>query len=142
MAAPTASAGIITKLEIGATASVGATPFMVELAAAARRHGTGLPSMRLFACGGAAVPPQVIYEACAALDNCRAFRVYGSTEAPIITAGFVGEGQQRLAAETDGMIYGYEVRIVDEQGRELPPGVDGEIAARGAHPDDRQRHRR
>jgi acyl-CoA synthetase (AMP-forming)/AMP-acid ligase II len=118
--------------EVGATASVGATPFLVELVAAARRHGTGLPSMRLFACGGAAVPPQVIDEACAALDNCRAFRVYGSTETPIITLGFVGEGQQQLAAETDGLIYAYEVKILDEEGKALPQGVDGEIAARGA----------
>ena len=47
-----------------------------------------------FACGGAAVPPQVINEACEALDNCRAFRVYGSTEAPIITLGFVGDVDQ------------------------------------------------
>jgi acyl-CoA synthetase len=118
--------------EVGATASVGATPFLVELVAAAKRHNTGLPSMRLFACGGAAVPPQVINEACAALDNCRAFRVYGSTETPIITLGFVGDGEQHLAAETDGLIYAYEVKILDEQGRELPPGQDGEIAARGA----------
>ncbi|MEZ5503696.1 MAG: AMP-binding protein [Halioglobus sp.] len=73
--------------EVGATASVGATPFLVELVAAAKRHGTGLPTMRLFACGGAAVPPQVVNEACAALDNCRAFRVYGSTETPVITQG-------------------------------------------------------
>jgi len=117
---------------VGATASVGATPFLVELVAAAKRHHTGLPSMRLFACGGAAVPPQVIHDACEALDNCRAFRVYGSTETPVITLGFVGDGQQTLAAETDGLIYAYEVKILDEQGREVAPGVDGEIAARGA----------
>jgi len=118
--------------EVGATASVGATPFLVELVAAAKRHNTGLPSMRLFACGGAAVPPQVINDACQSLDNCRAFRVYGSTETPVITQGFVGAGQQQLAAETDGLIYAYEVKILDEQGREVPSGVDGEIAARGA----------
>jgi acyl-CoA synthetase (AMP-forming)/AMP-acid ligase II len=118
--------------EVGATASVGATPFLVELVAAAKRHKTGLPSMRLFACGGAAVPPQVIDEACEVLDNCRAFRVYGSTETPIITLGFVGDGEQKLAAETDGLIYAYEVKILDDQGAELPKGEDGEIAARGA----------
>ena len=118
--------------EVGATASVGATPFLVELVAAARRHKTRLPSMRLFACGGAAVPPQVINEACEALENCRAFRVYGSTETPVITQGFVGDGEQQLAAETDGLIYAYEVKILDEQGREVAPGEDGEIAARGA----------
>ena len=118
--------------EVGATASVGATPFLVELVAAAKRHGNGLPSMRLFACGGAAVPPQVINNACDTLDNCRAFRVYGSTEAPVITLGFVDKDQQQLAAETDGLIYAYDVKILDEQGQEVPEGEDGEIAARGA----------
>jgi acyl-CoA synthetase (AMP-forming)/AMP-acid ligase II len=126
-----ADAAVAFIQQVGATASVGATPFLVELVAAAKRHGTGLPSMRLFACGGAAVPPQVVLDAWNTLDNCRAFRVYGSTECPIISAGFVGDGQQRLAAETDGMIYAYEVKILDEQGRELPVGQDGEIAARG-----------
>lgn len=118
--------------EVGATASVGATPFLVELVAAAKRHNTGLPTMRLFACGGAAVPPQVIDEACEGLDNCRAFRVYGSTETPIITLGFVGDGQQKLASETDGVIYAYEVKILDDHGVAVPNGEDGEIAARGA----------
>jgi acyl-CoA synthetase len=118
--------------QVNASVSVGATPFLVELVAAAKRHGTGLPSMRLFACGGAAVPPQVINDAWETLDNCKAFRVYGSTECPIITIGFVGDDEQQLAGETDGMIYGYEVKILDEEGNELPNNEDGEIAARGA----------
>ncbi|MGI9285467.1 MAG: AMP-binding protein [Pseudomonadales bacterium] len=117
---------------VGATASVGATPFLVELIAAAQQHGTGLPSMRIFACGGAAVPPQVINQAWEVLDNCRAFRVYGSTEAPIITLGFLQDGEQKMAAETDGKIVGYEVKILDDSGHELDIGEDGEIAARGA----------
>ncbi|MBP6700618.1 MAG: AMP-binding protein [Halioglobus sp.] len=127
-----ADAAVEFILRIGATASVGATPFLVELVNAAQRHGTGLPSMRLFACGGAAVPPQVIDRAWEVLDNCKAFRVYGSTEAPIITLGFVGESEQQLAAETDGKIHAYEVRIVDELGHELGVGQDGEITVRGA----------
>jgi non-ribosomal peptide synthetase component E (peptide arylation enzyme) len=66
------------------------------------------------------------------LDNCTAFRVYGSTETPIITGGFVKSGQQNLSAETDGEIYAYEVKILDDDGVELPLGEDGEIAAKGA----------
>jgi acyl-CoA synthetase len=126
-----ADAAIAFIQQTGATASVGATPFLKELIDAARRHNTGLPTMRLFACGGAAVPPQLIHQCYQVLDRCKAFRVYGSTETPIITLGFVGDDEEDLAAETDGKIYGYEVKIVDDDGNELPVGVDGEIAARG-----------
>lgn len=116
---------------VGATNSVGATPFLKELVEAAKRHNTGLPTMKTFACGGAAVPPQLIHECYEVFDNCRAFRVYGSTETPIITLGFVGDGEQSPAAETDGKIFAYDVKIVDDEGNEVAQGVDGEIAARG-----------
>lgn len=116
---------------IGATSTVGATPFLKELVEAAKRLQTGLPSLRFFACGGAAVPPQLVHQAYEVFDNCKTFRVYGSTECPIITCGFVGDDQQQLAAETDGEIYAYEVKILDDEGRELAKGEDGEIAARG-----------
>lgn len=127
-----ADAAVKFILRIGATASVGATPFLVELLAAAKRHNTGLPSMRLFACGGASVPPQLIHQCYQELDHCRAFRVYGSTETPVITQGFVRDGEQNLAAETDGMIYAYDVKILDDEGKEVAQGAEGEIAARGA----------
>lgn len=115
----------------GVNATVSATPFLQELVAQAQRQGRRLPSLRAFACGGAAVPPELIRQAQAALQNCRAFRVYGSSEAPLITLGFLGEGQLELAAETDGEIVDYEVAVVDEEGRRLPQGAEGEICARG-----------
>lgn len=112
-------------------ATVSATPFLQELVEQAQRQGRPLPSLRAFACGGAAVPPELIRRAHAVLENCRAFRVYGSSEAPFITLGFLGDGEQDLAAETDGRIVDYEVRVVDDAGGELPQGVEGELCARG-----------
>lgn len=131
--------------KIGATSTVGATPFLKELVEAAERHQTGLPSLRYFACGGAAVPPQLVYKAFEVFDNCKTFRVYGSTECPIITCGTVGDGEEKLAAESDGKIYGYEVKILDDNGNELGIGEDGEIAARGpsmmlGYGEDEQNH--
>lgn len=114
---------------VGGTLTVGATPFLQELLDAAQARGDGLPSMRQFSCGGAAVPSQLVLRAYQVLDNCCAVRVYGSTETPIITLGW--RKNRELAATTDGQVYGYEVRILDDEGRDLPDGVDGEIAARG-----------
>lgn len=115
--------------KVKGTMTVGATPFLVELLDAAERRGDGLASMRQFSCGGAAVPPQVIRRAYDVLDNCIAVRVYGSTEAPLITYGWRDDPE--LAATTDGQLFAFEVQILDEQGREVGVGEDGEIAARG-----------
>lgn len=111
--------------------TIGATPFLQELMDVAETQGRTLPSLRLFPCGGAAVAPEIIYRAARVLPNCRAFRVYGSSEAPLITLGFCRPDQQKLAAETDGEVIDYEVRVVDVEGKVLAPGHEGELCARG-----------
>ena len=110
--------------------TVAATPFLVELAKAARAAGKRLPSMRFFACGGAAVPPDLIPSANAAFENLRAFRVFGASEVPLVTYGWPDD--ERLAATTDGEVVDYEVRVVDDDDNDVPPGSEGEILARGA----------
>lgn len=116
----------------GVTISLGATPFLHELLGQAEQQGKRLPSLRRFACGGAEVPPALIYKTCEVLDNCRAFRVFGSSEAPLVTLGFVGETELEQAATTDGEILDYEVRLLDDEGREVAQGQEGEICVRGA----------
>ena len=111
---------------VGTTA---ATPFLVELAAAARESGNRLPSFRYFACGGAAVPADLIPAANSAFANCRAFRVFGASEVPLVTFGWPHD--EHLAATTDGEVVDYDVRIVDDADRDLPDGMEGEILARG-----------
>ena len=115
----------------GATCCVSATPFLRELVDECRARGRTLPGFRLFACGGASVPPALIYDACEVLQDCRAVRVYGSTEVPLVTVGFIKPEQGSLAAETDGEIYNYDVRIVDDDGTDLGTDQDGEIWVRG-----------
>ena len=108
-----------------------ATPFLQELLDLAEREQRPLPSMRTFPCGGAAVPPDLIRRVSRVLVNCKAFRVYGSSEAPVITLGYPHQGQERLAAETDGEVIDYEVKLVDLNGNAVGPGVEAEICARG-----------
>ena len=115
----------------GVVGTVAATPFLVELAAAAQAAGTRLPSLRFFACGGAAVPPHVIPAANAAFANARAFRVFGSSEVPLVSFGYPAAADADLAATTDGAVVDYAVRIVAADGMVLAPGGEGEIEARG-----------
>lgn len=117
--------------ELSITASIGATPFLKELMDEAEHAGRRLPSLRMFACGGASVPPELILRASRVTDGCRAFRVYGATEVPLVTKGFIEPAQRNLAAETDGCVIGYEVKVVDAEGLTLPRGHVGEIRARG-----------
>ncbi len=116
-----------------AVATVGATPFLRELTAAAAAAGSNLSSLRIFACGGATVPPEVIHAANKVLARKPAFRVYGSSEAPYVALGrpASNEFQLALAATTDGQVIDYDVRIVDDGGKELPSGEEGEILVRG-----------
>lgn len=115
----------------GATTCVSATPFLRELVDTCRNQDRTLPGFRLFACGGASVPPALIYEAREVLTDCRAVRVYGSTEVPLVTVGFAAENETTQAAETDGRVFNYEVKICDEEGNDLGLNVDGEIWVRG-----------
>ena len=124
-----ADAAIDLIKRVGGSLTVGATPFLQELLDAAERRGETLPTMRQFSCGGAAVPPQLVRRAYRVMPGCRTMRVYGSTEAPIITLGWREDPE--LAATTDGHPWYYEVRILDNEGEEVPPGTDGEVAARG-----------
>jgi acyl-CoA synthetase (AMP-forming)/AMP-acid ligase II len=113
----------------GLAMTISATTFLQELLDAAARSGTRLPSLKVFACGGASVPPALIRRANTSLQNCRAFRVYGATEVPLIGRGCPDD--DKTAADTDGIIVDFEVRIVDDPGGQVPDGVEGEILARG-----------
>lgn len=111
--------------------TIGATPFLQELMDMAERTRRHLPSLRLFPCGGAAVAPEVIYRVPRTLHHCRSFRVYGSSEAPMITLGFPLPQDHQLAAETDGKVVDYEVLIQKADGQCAATGQEGEICVRG-----------
>lgn len=116
---------------IKATFCVSATPFLQELVEKAKSSNCRLPSLRAFACGGAAVPPSLIAATRDALENCRAFRVYGCTEAPLISVGFIGEDELELAANTDGRVFNWDVKIIDDNNDQLALGCDGEVIVKG-----------
>lgn len=118
--------------QVQATGCVSATPFLQELVEKAQSDSLDLPSLRFFACGGASVPPSLITDAHRTLANCRAFRVYGCTEAPLITVGFVEPEQELLAATTDGRINNWDVLVIDDEGNPVAQGTDGEIIVNGS----------
>jgi acyl-CoA synthetase (AMP-forming)/AMP-acid ligase II len=82
-------------------------------------------------CGGASVPPALIYEAAERMPNCMPYRTFGATESPTMCGPPPGRDGLVLAAETDGRLLRAEVRIVDiATGKPVEPGGEGEILVR------------
>ncbi|MDT5066356.1 MAG: cyclohexanecarboxylate-CoA ligase, partial [Mycobacterium sp.] len=110
------------------TYSAGATVFLQELTDAAGAAGVHLP-LRMFACGGAAVPRAVMERS--EEQGIPAARVYGMTELPTVTVMNRAHPFD-LRAQTDGAIApGVQVRVIDTDGGPLPTGSAGELLVRG-----------
>ena len=104
----------------------GATPFLVQILAAARRAATRLPDLKLFVCGGASVPSSLIREADEYFERAVVTRVYGSTEVPVMTVGVIGDVAH--AAATDGQPGIAHIKI-SRTGNDTADG--GEVVAKG-----------
>lgn len=99
----------------------GATPFLVQTLAAARRAQTRLPDLKLFVCGGASVPSSLIHEADDYFERAVVTRVYGSTEVPVMTVGVTDDVAH--AANTDGRPGIAHIKLSES--------TSGEILAKG-----------
>lgn len=117
-------------LRHGVTVTSGATPFLDELLAAAKRLGQRLPDFRRFVCGGAQVPPELVSAANSWFTSCVVSRCFGATEVPSVTMGARSRDELHQAAHTDGIVTA-EVRIRDvATGASLGHDQEGEVLAR------------
>ncbi|MCB1687410.1 MAG: AMP-binding protein, partial [Halioglobus sp.] len=123
-----AEAAVATLVAEQCTHFAGATPFLVQTLAAAKRAQTRLPNLKLFVCGGASVPPSLIREAADYFEQAVVTRVYGSTEVPVTTVGVTTGGDITHAADTDGQAGIAEIKLVDANGA---TSETGEVLARG-----------
>ena len=92
-----------------------------------------LPEVRAYPGGAAPKPPALHRALVAEVGGVGIVSGFGLTEFPMISMNSITESSDDLA-ETEGLpSLGVEVLIVDHDGRPCPPGVDGEICARGPH---------
>jgi len=121
----------------GCTHMAGATPFLEQIVSAAQRAQTHLPSLKLFVCGGASVPPALIRGAAAHFERAVVTRVYGSTEVPVTTVGSTGPDDTQHGADTDGRPGIAEIKLVPHAGTsadrhaQAAVNCEGEILTRG-----------
>jgi acyl-CoA synthetase (AMP-forming)/AMP-acid ligase II len=96
-----------------------------------------LSALRLLSYGAAPIDAALLDQAMRAFPNTAFAQVYGMTElSPVVTAlpphcHLPGPDRERLLRSAGTPIAIAEVRIVDGEDNELPPGQVGEIVARG-----------
>lgn len=111
------------------TYSMGATPFIYDILRELETNGGQLPYLKFYLCGGAPVPGYMVQKAWKfGILLCE---VYGSTES--VPHVYVRpEEALKLNGTTSGRaMAGVEVRVVDDQGCDVPPGTPGEEVSRG-----------
>jgi len=108
----------------GVTFTQAATPFLDDLVRVARERDARPETLRMFVATGAAVPRELAHEARAALE-AEVGGGFGTTES-CMGAGFVPGLDDERAWTTDGRaLANVRLRVVDDDGRELPPGAEG-----------------
>ncbi|MDD2879830.1 MAG: AMP-binding protein [Rhodoferax sp.] len=111
--------------------TMGATPFLSDVVDSLEKSGKRLPDLRYFLCGGAPIPEVLVRRA--RQLGVRVMSIYGSTESPPHTVTWPADPIE-AAWQFDGRaLPGVEVCAVDEDGKPLPPGQQGEQWSRGPH---------
>ena len=86
-------------------------------------------SLRICLSGGAALPVEVLRGFDAAFD-CKVLEGYGLSETSPV-ASFNHPDRVRKPGSVGTPIRGVEMKVIDEEGNETPPGESGEIAIKG-----------
>lgn len=117
--------------EFGCTQAVTATTFLQMLLSVFDPERDDASSLRLWVCAGAPIPRAVIDQAMATLPGMRVLSLYGRSENLVATTCTVDDHPDSALTSDGSALEGHEVAIVDEDGREVPCGVEGDIAYRG-----------
>ena len=95
----------------------------------AEQRAVDLSSLRVFGCGGAPVPAEVVN---AAADNgINVLRLYGQTETEVATMNTPSCSLEKLINTDGAALEGFKVEIRDENGESLPVGTEGELCVTG-----------
>lgn len=110
--------------------AIAATPFLHGLTNHERLPERDVSSLRVFGCGGADVPPELVRQATKRM-SCMVTRIYGSTEFPTATS-CNAEDPLHKRTTTDGRPIGaVELRVVGDDGCPLSANQEGELHVRG-----------
>ena len=90
-----------------------------------------LPSLRRFLQAGGALAPEAVGEMCNSYPSAEFFVMYGQTEATARISSFCASRFPEKLGSAGLPLDNLHIRIVNEDGQELPKGQTGEIQVRG-----------
>jgi len=124
---PAFAASLVPQHRITATA--GAPFYLSSIMDAAEANGNDLSSFTSYMVGAASVPPSLVERAERA--GIPVYRAYGSTEHPVITTCAPTDPFDKRSTTDGRLVPGSEIRLLDDDDREVGVGEDGEIVSRG-----------
>jgi cyclohexanecarboxylate-CoA ligase len=107
-----------------------ATPFLADLADCAAVDQHDVSSLRTFVCAGAPIPRTLVHRAVQRL-HIDVIASWGMTESGTATCTCRDDPPERIFGTDGGPMRGIELRIVDDAGQPLPPGMQGRLQVRG-----------
>ncbi|MBT6277939.1 MAG: AMP-binding protein, partial [Chromatiales bacterium] len=117
--------------EQGVTFTMGATPFLSDLAQSAQLERFPTDSLEIFICGGAPIPRTLVRTANQRL-GASIVAGWGMSENGLVTVTLRDDPQEKVFG-TDGVCWSaMQTRIVDDDGQVLGPEQAGNLQARGA----------
>jgi len=116
--------------EESATFTMGATPFLNDLADHCLATGATTPSLRIFVSAGAPIPRPLVTKARRAL-GAAIISAWGMSENGAVTTTRLDDPEDKVTG-TDGLaLPGMAVRVVDPAGHALAVGEEGQLQVRG-----------
>jgi acyl-CoA synthetase (AMP-forming)/AMP-acid ligase II len=88
-------------------------------------------ALRVLICGAAAVPPELIRNLVDRIGLERMINAYGLMEGTVVSMTRPQDPVEVIAGSTGRAVPGVTVRVVDDGGKDLPPGERGEILVGG-----------
>lgn len=111
------------------TFSMGATPFLSDLANSQQREACHDGTFRTFVCGGAPIPEVLLEQVNG--HGINAYAGWGMTECGVVTLSKPGDSEAKILGSDGNALPGTEVKVVDESRASQPAGVEGDLLVRG-----------
>ncbi len=115
--------------EHGVTFTMASTPFLTDLARTVAESGNDVPTLRTFVCAGAPIPGPLVEQASKAM-GAKIISAWGMSENGAVTTTRPEDDDERSVNSDGCPLPGVELKVVDFEGKQLPPGTAGKLLLR------------